>query len=462
MYLFIFVLNILSFGLGQTPLPLNSPPASIALDATNNIQLFVINNACSGPNLYTVTAQSFNQPCFTMVLFDQNNQPVPIAPPLLDKQTNGAGNIIVFIRKPNGGTPGCTQESIQLTFLTGSTGNCQGQITVDSSNVAMSDINTLNQTLMPLQTTQYAFFQFNNLLVGSSYVLLVEMTPDSVNPYIDNAIPYPTQYNCHDFIGIPGTNNRFKVFTPTLSTLNIGLNAMNPIKYSIQTYVANTVTLALGNGAFPTQLDSSKFNFYNLPQAMGNMGSITITNANVPLMLFLSNTQDTTQFTGGTPITIAANAAPQTIPLNGQTFATVYNPVQNVATAMYSIQISNTPGQPIPQMPTLAPAIVQNTMVLAIPLYAIIVICVGIVLLIAGLITSLYVYNKRKSQKKRDYKPVATAKKESTSTSSSQDDTESSDYTDDSYEEPRQYSRRQQRNRSYDDDEDDYDSSDYS
>jgi len=82
MYLFIFVvLNILSYGLGQTPLPLGSPPAQIMLDATNNIQLFTITNACMGPNLYTVTAQSFGVACFTVNLLDQNNVVVPQTPP---------------------------------------------------------------------------------------------------------------------------------------------------------------------------------------------------------------------------------------------------------------------------------------------------------------------------------------------------------------------------------------------
>jgi len=470
MYLFIFVvLNILSYGLGQTPLPLPSS-APIMLDATNNVQLFTIPNACSGPNLYTVTATSFSVMCFKIVLFDQNNAPVMVNPPALDMQTNGQGNTVVLIRRPNGGTPGCTQESVQLTYQTGQTAACQGSITVEASNVAMSDINTLNLTMMPLAPTQYAFYQFNNLLVGTSYVLLVEFAPDSVNPFFDTTIPYPTQFNCKDFIGTTGANNRFKVFAAAAPTLNIGMNAMNQIKYSIQTYLANTLTLAVGNGPFQTTLDSSKFNFYNLPPAMGNMGSISIINSNVPLMIFLSQTQDPTQFTGGTPIPIAANSAvPQTIPLMGMTFATVYNPSTNVATATYAIQVSNTAVPPVPQTPAFAPAVLQNTMVLAIPLYAIIIISVGIVILIAALVGSLYVYNKWKSKKRQEYKPVAKKeskekekKKESTSTSSSQDDTEESDYTDESYEEPRQYSRRQQRNRSYDDDEDDYDSSDYS
>jgi len=465
MYLFIFVvLNILSYGLGQTLLPLPSS-ATIMLDATNNVQVFTIPNACTMANLYTVTAQSNGIECFNMALLDQNNVMVPITPPnpaVLDFQENAGKTIKVFIRRPNGGNPPCTQETIQLTYLTGTTGACQGTITVEPSNLAMgSDITTLNQTMKPLFNTQSWFYQFGNLVPLSFYVVVVEMTPDNVQPFFDTAVPYPTQYNCHDFIGIKGTNNRFRVIQATTNTLNIGLTAMNPIMFSIQTYLANTVTLNLGNGFMTTTLDSSKFNFYNLPQGMGNMASISISNANVPLMVFVSNTQFPNQFTGGsTPIPVAPNQQqPQTIATNGLIFATVYNPAGNMATATYSIQVSNTAGMPVPQTPTGAPIIAQNTMVLAIPLYAIIIISVGIVVLIAGLIGGLYVYNKYKSKKKQEYKPVA--KKESTSTSS-QDDTESSDYTDDSYEEPRQYSRRQQRNRSYDDDEDDYDSSDYS
>jgi len=248
--------------------------------------------------------------------------------------------------------------------------------------------------------------------------------------------------------------------------------------------------------------------FFNIPANIAIQGTtIRLTGTNTPLTLFSAPTSQgmgpVTPFDTTTPHQTTLNPGLDTQIFPGDLMACVQNPANGAPTTFTAMAVN----------PNLAPttgatgggAIITNTMAqLLLPLGAIIGIAVGLFVFILLLIGGLFLYSKRQSKKKAEYKPVQqkdqsqSNQKEETDDSSEDDTTESeeeeeeeeeddnqNDY--DSYPPPRRSSSRgppregssrggmkgnrapnrgpsRSRERSYsdDDDEDDYSSDDYS